>query len=342
MDIVGPKGTVRTQTDGNRVGIDPTDFEALTGWRVKPEGLCRGEVCVPWRDRASIGDEGALDLEALCLQGAMPLVIDRAELVGAVGTALHQRGDELGSAAARPVELRDLGGAIHPVIDDRSGKKMVVAFASWCGCAHDLPGWQAVADELADHDFAIIGIAVDESPDLVEPFTRGIRFPIFLDSDRVFCEHYGVVNVPTVIWIDDDGSIARPNIQAFADDAWVEFHDKPSGPHLDALRRWVVHGVLPEVDPAAVRPTTTADQQLARTEFRLALELRRRDRPDAARQHFDRAIELAPDDFTIWRAALQLTGDDPFGPTFFERYEEWKQRTGGYSYPGDRPIGVTG
>jgi hypothetical protein len=139
------------------------------------------------------------------------------------------------------------------------------------------------------------------------------------------------------MWIDDDGSIARPNIQAFSDDAWVEFHDKPSGPHLDALRRWVREGVLPEEDRAAVRPTTTADQQLARTEFRLALELHRRHRADAARRHFDRATELAPDDFTIWRAALQLTGDDPFGPTFFERYEEWKQRTGGFSYPGDRP-----
>ncbi len=228
------------------------------------------------------------------------------------------------------------------MVDDRPGKKMVVAFSSWCGCAYDLPGWQAVADELGDHDFEIVGVAVDESPELVEPFTDGIRFPILLDSDRAFCETYGVVNVPTIIWIDDDGTIARPNIQAFSDDAWVEFHGKPSGPHLDELRRWVTDGERPTVDTEAVRPTTTVAEQLARTEFRLALELRRRDRPDAARRHFDRATELAPDDFTIWRAALQLTGDDPFGPAFFDRYEEWKERTGGYSYPGDLPAEANG
>ena len=342
MDIIGPEGTVRARIDGDRVRVDCTGFRALTGWQAKPEGLCRGDVCMPWSDRASVGDDDDLDLVAMCEQGAMPVVIDLEEGVGVVGTAAHQRGEELRSDTVRSVELRDLRGAVRPVIEDRPGKKLVVAFSSWCGCAYDLPGWQAVADELGDHDFDVVGVAVDESPELVEPFTDGIRFPILLDSDRAFCETYGVVNVPTIIWVDDDGTIARPNIQAFSDDAWVEFHGKPSGPHLDELRRWVMAGELPAVDAGAVRPTTTEDEQLARTEFRLALELRRRDRPDAARRHFDRATELAPDDFTIWRAALQLTGDDPFGPTFFERYEEWKQRTGGYSYPGDLPAGVIG
>jgi peroxiredoxin len=339
MDIIGPKGTVRARVDGDRLIIDSTGFEALTGWKAKPEGLCRGDVCRPWTDRESVGEGDELDLEALCRNGAMPVVVDPAEGVGAVGTATDQRSEELRSDAAPPVVLRDLSGDIRPVIDDLPGQKMVVAFSSWCGCAYDLPGWQAVADELAEHDLTIVGVAVDESPDLVEPFTDGIRFPILLDSDRAFCETYGVVNVPTIIWVDDDGTIARPNIQAFSDDAWVEFHGKPSGPHLDELRRWVVDGQRPEVDAADVRPTTTESEQLARTEFRLALELRRRGRLDAARGHFERATDLAPDDFTIWRAALQLTGDDPFGPRFFERYEEWKERTGGYSYPGDVPTG---
>ena len=46
--------------------------------------------------------------------------------------------------------------------------------------------------------------------------------------------------------------------------------------------------------------------------------------------------ELAPDDLTIWRAALPLLGDDPFGETFFAKYGEWQER--GLPYNGLPPI----
>jgi len=39
-----------------------------------------------------------------------------------------------------------------------------------------------------------------------------------------------------------------------------------------------------------------------------------------------RATELAPDDFTIWRAGMPLIGEDPFGDDFLARYDEWKAR----------------
>jgi hypothetical protein len=41
------------------------------------------------------------------------------------------------------------------------------------------------------------------------------------------------------------------------------------------------------------------------------------------------ADQLAPDDFTIWRAGMKLIGEDPFGAEFFDRYTEWQQRHGG-------------
>ena len=41
-------------TDGDRFLVDPAAFHDALGWELKPEGLCRGDVCVP------VADPGAL------------------------------------------------------------------------------------------------------------------------------------------------------------------------------------------------------------------------------------------------------------------------------------------
>ena len=63
-----------------------------------------------------------------------------------------------------------------------------------------------------------------------------------------------------------------------------------------------------------------ADEISARLHFRIAVHARRAGLDNVAKRHFDRARELAPHDFTIVRAAMPLTGIDPFGPAFFELY----------------------
>jgi len=66
------------------------------------------------------------------------------------------------------------------------------------------------------------------------------------------------------------------------------------------------------------------DRILARLHFRIAAHLRRRGDDAGARRHFAEAGRLAPYDWTIRRAALPLTGGDPFGQEFFTMYEEWQ------------------
>ena len=56
----------------------------------------------------------------------------------------------------------------------------------------------------------------------------------------------------------------------------------------------------------------------------LAAWLHRHGHDDAAVVHFERAIELAPLDFTITRGSMPLRGEDPFGATFFEFWERWQ------------------
>jgi hypothetical protein len=159
----------------------------------------------------------------------------------------------------------------------------------------------------------------------VRPWTDGISLPVLIDPQHVLTELYAITNVPTVVWIDEDDRIVRPNGVAFSNDMFAEFTGARAGPHLDALRAWVRDGTVsisPDEARAAV-PDLSDDEVQARLHFRIATEARRRGDSETARRHFVRAGELAPMDFTIRRAAMPLMGGDPFGQEFMELYQEW-------------------
>jgi hypothetical protein len=170
-------------------------------------------------------------------------------------------------------------------------------------------------------------VALDDSPDDVREFAEGITMPVLIDPDHVLTELYAISNVPTVIWIDEDDHIVRPNSVAFSTDMFAEFTGAYARPHLDALRAWVRDGAatLSADDARAAVPDLSDDEVRARLHFRIATEARRRGDDEVARRHFVRAGELAPTDFTIRRAAMPLMGGDPFGQEFMELYEEWEQ-----------------
>jgi len=169
-------------------------------------------------------------------------------------------------------------------------------------------------------------VALDESPDDVRPWTEGITLPVLIDPQHVLTELYAISNVPTVIWIDEDDRIVRPNGVAFGTDTFKDFTGVEAAPHMDAVRQWVRKGEVP-IAPEDARTAVgdlSADEVAARLHFRIAAHARRRGDADVARRHFERAAASAPHDWTIRRAAMPLVGDDPFGPRFFEMYSEWQ------------------
>ncbi|MGH9079866.1 MAG: hypothetical protein ACRDYE_07310 [Acidimicrobiales bacterium] len=70
----------------------------------------------------------------------------------------------------------------------------------------------------------------------------------------------------------------------------------------------------------------TEDEVLARIHFRVASEGHYGGNAEATDWHLEIAAGLTPDDLTIWRAAMPLVGEDPFGDAFLTRYEEWRRR----------------
>ena len=71
-------------------------------------------------------------------------------------------------------------------------------------------------DELGDSGLVVISVAVDRAEDARSWIERASpTHPSLIDESHVLGELYNMVNVPTVVWIDEDGRIARPNDVAF-------------------------------------------------------------------------------------------------------------------------------
>ena len=327
--IVGELGSLPGGT-----GTDPVlaadDLATVTGWTPKPEGWCRGAECIPASFLGDAAHAPYLSAAAVANSLGAAYAVEPEHRVAVIGVRADAA-STLACGVAPDLELTALDGSTRRLFAEPHDKTLVVAFSSWCGCRYDLPGWKALNDELAEHDFGVVAVAIDEATDDVAPFAEGIDFPVLVDTDRRFADTYGLINVPTVIWLDAERRVVREPSPEFSDDTFTEVHGVESGPHLDAVRRWVTTGDAGD-DLALNDPypgSLSDDQRLARAEFRLALELARAGHDEAAARHVTVADGLAPDDFTIWRAGMQLVGDDPFGAEFFERYTEWQQRHGG-------------
>jgi peroxiredoxin len=327
---------VELRRDGDRLLVSPAGLRDALGWELKPEGLCRGDVCLPTQLRADLVDErGDIDVAAFARATGRPHALDAAEGVAVLGEASADRRALAAERTAPDFELPDLDG--KPVaLHDYDGKKRVLAtWASWCGCRYDLSAWQALQQELPD--VQIISISLDNTPEAAREFadTAAPDLPVLIDANHAVAEQYGLYNVPSVVWIDEDGKVARAPVIAPGDDQWREFTSIDSAVHHDQLRRWAATGAVPD-DEAAVRAHMAGESselQQARAERRLGAWLVRNGKDDAARPHFERAVELAPLDFTIVRGSMPLRGKDPFGEEFFAFWEEWDAagRPGGYS-----------
>jgi hypothetical protein len=157
----------------------------------------------------------------------------------------------------------------------------------------------------------------------VREWAQGITFPVLLDREHLLAELYAISNVPTVVWIDADGSIARPNSAEVGSDLFVDFTGITPDTHMGQVRAWVRDGIVPD-DADCDVDDLSDDEIAARLAFRLAAHLRRDGDVERAAFWFAEAARLAPMDFTVRRAAMPLQDVDPFGEAFMELFGEWK------------------
>ena len=196
--------------------------------------------------------------------------------------------------------------------------------------------WQALRNELHPQGLEIVTVGLDVlGAEGCRAFIEAANpdHPSLLDQHHVLAELFGVVNIPSSIWIDEQGMIVRPAETApappmdrdgpamdmpaelpprFADimSEAVKIQSDTDAYHA-ALRDWVAKGsdskfaLDPDTVIARSRPRD-ADVALGHAHFELATQLEIDGHHDAAIEHFREAHRLVPGSWTFRRQAWSL------------------------------------
>lgn len=208
--------------------------------------------------------------------------------------------------------------------------------------------WQELREELHPKGCDLVTVALDATGGArAERFLERAapRHPSLIDRHHSSARLFGFVNVPSSVWINEEGTLVRP----------AEAAPRPPGQHLseprplpegtpermrgiaeetakinydaaayhDALADWVVHGEDSKfaLSPEEVVERSTPrdpDAALGAVHFELAAYLEARGDHERAVHHFRQAHRLAPDNWLYRRQAWSLEpGPNRFwqGPT---------------------------
>jgi hypothetical protein len=117
------------RTDSRRhdgLWLSTEDAERATGWTLKPEGMCRDDLCVPMPVQ-----DGRIDAAAFWRKLGCPVVNDAAGETWVLGAGAQQRNDALAGLTAPDFTLPDLAGVPHTLSALRGTKVFLCTWASW-------------------------------------------------------------------------------------------------------------------------------------------------------------------------------------------------------------------
>ncbi len=186
--------------------------------------------------------------------------------------------------------------------------------------------WQELHHQLAEQEalpFTVFGVMVDRNLADALPWIEaaGASYPLVVDAHHRVPELYNMFNVPTIVWIDEQGRIARPNDVAVMNPRGAKLVGVDPEAYLERVRAWA-RGQAPALSSEErarelVRERLpAAGEQRARAEFALGQWLWEQGRGEAAARHFESATELAPGDIMIQRGTMRMRSMDPMGPEY--------------------------
>jgi hypothetical protein len=215
--------------------------------------------------------------------------------------------------------------------------------------------WQLLYEELRGQGFVIIAVALDtggtaatevsirctdldERPEVLATALgwsedvwqrqRPPTYPCLIDEEHLVADLYGMTNVPTAVWIDEEGRIARPAEPAGFSDSFrrrdantyglpndeVERLKSNRRVYWDAIRDWVGKGhesvlALSAEEVQRRRRTPREEDVRAAAHARIGRHLFRQGQHAAAARHLEEAVRLCPEKWNYRRQSMVLEPD---------------------------------
>ena len=111
--------------------LNARSIENVLDWEMKPEGLCKNDVCIPLNNKVQVSDEGLLNVTDVANLVGHPTLVDSTLGIVTIGKSREIRSKALKDRIAPDFTLTDISGVDRSLSDWAGKKRLLVAFSSW-------------------------------------------------------------------------------------------------------------------------------------------------------------------------------------------------------------------
>lgn len=132
--VINAEGVVTSNENVADLGafsIAMSDFERVTGWILKPQGLCKNATCVPVLKLEQLTNGSTINLVEFARLTDQNLVADLKLGVVAFGESASSRSSQMTSLDAPDFTLLDIHGKKVSFSDFNRRKRLLLAWSSW-------------------------------------------------------------------------------------------------------------------------------------------------------------------------------------------------------------------
>ena len=190
-----------------------------------------------------------------------------------------------------------------------------------------MSGWQDVYKDLAVDDFVIIAAAQDTGGEAVarEWYDKaGATYVALVDQTHTISSLYGLVNVPSAVWIDESGSIRRIDEGTYATTHKMGDFEFGRADYAPMVVDWVTNGEQSEhvKDAVSLAGLTVADDDaaLADPTFKLGVYFHQQGNETKANLYWEAAQALDPSSWNYARQDWSFTPEQA-GPNWQKKFE---------------------